>query len=64
MSSLRLFYVSSTLMCPFLHLLKVGAGMEKKEAKAARRAHVMEMVEKNDFEGLLKLDELTREVIE
>lgn len=38
--------------------------MEKKEANAARHAHVMEMVEKNDFEGLLKLDELTREVIE
>jgi hypothetical protein len=38
--------------------------MEKKEAKAAQRAHVMELVEKNDFEGLLKMDELTREVKE
>jgi hypothetical protein len=42
----------------------VSAGKEKKEAKAARRAHVLPLVENDDFEGLLKMDELTREVTE
>lgn len=40
----------------------MSAGKEKKDAKAARRAHVLPLVERNDFEGLLKMDELTREV--
>jgi hypothetical protein len=43
---------------------QVSAGKEKKEAKAARRAHVLPLVENDDFERLLKMDELTREVTE